>query len=983
MAANSSDTKAPKPSRYIVGIDLGTTNCAVGYVAQEDLNRRPLPIHSFQVPQLTRPGAVESCPLLPSFLYLPAEHEMPKGSTALPWDAKRSVIIGELAREMGARVPGRLVASAKSWLCSPSVDRTAAILPWGAPQDVQRVSPVAASAAYLSHIREAWDHEIAKKDESQKLAAQDVVITVPASFDEAARELTVAAARAAGFARFILIEEPQAAFYAWMAVHSRALEEELNGIGRVLVCDVGGGTTDFSLIDVQRTGDPSRPIVLRRTAVGDHLMLGGDNMDLALARHLEKKIKSPIDAHQFKALAAAARGAKERLLASGAPEKISLSIMGRGTQVIGGSVRTELLKAEAETILLDGFFPETKLHEDPATAGRSGIREWGLPYVHDAAVTRHMSQFLRQHTGNSLESGSLESGVVAARKHKTPDSVTPDSRLSLDAVLFNGGAMKPAAFRLRILNVLGQWFGTKPPVELMGTSLDHAVAVGAAAYGCARRGAGMRIGGGMGRAYYIGIETETAPERPTGKAAVCLVPQGAEEGQTLELPQTFTLRLATPVIFPLFSSSLRPSDKLGSLIDEESKELAALPPLETTLQTGRHAVKRDVAVRLKASLTEIGTLALALHALGDQRSWEVHLNVRGRVAQSSGIAGEDAAGTEARPTGVDPRAETTALALLDRTFNAHSRQPLPPGLLTKQLEVALSMSKDSWPGALARRMADVLLEHADGRSRSAEHESRWLNLTGFLLRPGFGDVGDGERLRKLYNATRSGPAFVSDPNVRIEWWVLWRRTAAGLKADHERELFNRLQPFLTGERDVTKRGGWPRPTKGELPEMWRAAGSLELLDTPQKKLLGQRIVDLLDKDENLPVLLWSLARIGAREPVHAPANHAVPPDLAEAWLPAVFALDWRKQPMAIFAAVNLARKTGDRARDLSDILRRKTAERLKQAHASEHELAAVTTVVGLEVADRRQIFGESPPPALKLDGETGGRGDGETGGEWQ
>ena len=936
--------------QFIVGIDLGTTNCAVAFVEKDDLAREPLHIQTFEIPQLTRPGAVESRPLLPSFLYQAGAGELPEGSTVLPWDKKNKMIVGELARSLGAKVPGRLVASAKSWLCSPSVDRTAAILPWGAPEDVKRVSPVEASAFYLDHIREAWDHTMAKGHPERKLAAQDIVITVPASFDEAARELTVQAAKAAGLETITLLEEPQAAFYAWMAAHAKALDKNLKQIERVLVCDVGGGTTDFSLIEVHRTGEKKHPLDIRRSAVGDHLMLGGDNMDLALARFLEKKINGVIDAHQFKALTASARDGKERIYSQGAPEKVPIAVMGRGSSVIGGSVRTELLKGDASTVLLDGFFPVSRLEDDPVTAGRAGIREWGLPYVHDPAVTRHLSQFLRHHA-------KAPDSTLATIQQRAPKP---------DAILFNGGAMKPAAFRERILSVVKNWFGGGDVAELGGTSLDLAVAQGAAYYGCVRRGRGIRIGGGMGRGYYIGIETDPSPQNPSGKAAICLVPQGTEEGDDIELPQSFILRLATPVVFPLFSSSVRTADKLGAIVDEESKELAPLPPLETMLHGGRRATKKDVSVRLHASLTEVGTLALALKSVSDDRSWEIHLNVRSKVRDKS--AGEAEAPKDTSG-GVDPRKIEAALALVNRAFDPQSRDPIPPAILTKQMEAALALSKEAWPASLARRLADAVLNQAEHRNRSAEHEARWLNLTGYLMRPGFGDIADAERMRKLYNATRNALNFVSDPNARIEWWVLWRRVSGGLKEDQERELFYRLQPFLTNDRDVSKRGGWPRPTKGEVPEMWRAAASLELLDLTQKKMLGTLVLDqMVDEGPSTP-MLWTLARLGAREMAHASPHNAVPPDVAEAWLKALLALEWAGNPMAVFAAVNLARKTGDRTRDVGEAARLRTMDRLKKAGGGEHDIAAVKSVTELEGADRKMIFGDALPPALKLEKE--------------
>ncbi len=929
---------------FIVGIDLGTTNSAVAYVDSRTLKGGLPKIQSFEIPQLVRPGHVESRPLLPSFMYLAGEKELPKGSTALPWDKENDIIVGELARELGAKVPGRLIASAKSWLCSPSVDRTASILPWGAPEGVKRTSPVEASAHYLAHIRAAWDHVIAKGDKAKALSNQEIVVTVPASFDEAARELTVDAADLAGLPKITLLEEPQAAFYAYIAENFLDLDTKLASVNRVLVCDVGGGTTDFSLIDVKRTGDEKQPVELTRSAVGDHLMLGGDNMDLAIARHLEKKVTGHLDAHQFKALTAGARDGKEKLLGEKAPEKLTVSVMGRGAGVIGGSVKMPLLRDEVGQILIDGFFPIAKVGDEPIV-GRSGIREWGLPYVHDPAVTRHMGQFLRRHAG----SGGI------------PGVPRPD------AVLFNGGAMKPVQFRQRVRKLLFDWFAAPGSAsgdgvtELESPSLDLAVALGAAYYGCARKGAGLRIGGGMGRSYYIGIETDTS------KAAICIVPRGTLEGDQLELAQTFILRLASPVVFPLFSSSVRSTDKIGTIIEESSTDLVPLPPLETILHAGRRAVKKDVSVRLQSSLTEVGTLELALKSVSDERRWEVHLNIRARKTDAAPAAAVDAPQTV---SGTDPRKLEAALALVRRAYDPQNREPIPAEILTRQLEAALQLSKEAWPAPLARRLADALLDQAAHRGRSAEHETRWLNLIGYLLRPGFGDLADPERMKRLYNATRTPLNFVSEPNCRIEWWVLWRRVSGGLKEDQERELFYRLQPFLFEDRDVTKRGGWPRPSKGEVPEMWRSAASLELLDHKIKRQLGTKVSDELTDEGPTTPLLWSLARLGAREPAHAAPHVVVPVDAAEAWLTALLALEWAGNPTAIFAAVSLARKTGDRTRDISDGLRTKVLARLKKEKATEHDIAAVKSVTELESADRKLIFGDALPSALQLKTET-------------
>jgi hypothetical protein len=971
---------------FIVGIDLGTTHCAVAYVEKSTLVA-PLgksektsravtiipKIHTFDIPQLVRPGVVESRPLLPSFLYLASPSELPAGSTHLPWDNTNTLIVGELARSLGAKVPGRMVSSAKSWLCSTNVDRTAAILPWGAPEDVKRISPVEATAQYLKHIRHAWDHLKASDTPAFLLADQEIILTVPASFDEAARELTVEAAKAAGFVHFTLLEEPQAAFYAFISAQRKMLHKKLSGIQRVVVCDVGGGTTDFSLIEIQRTPIPKRSteqIDLVRSAVGDHLMLGGDNMDLTLARFLEKKLTGVLDAHQFKALTAAARDAKEKLFSNPAIEKAPITLVGRGSGVVAGTLRTELTQSEIQSLLLDGFFPQASYLEDPSKAGRIGIREWGLPYTQDPAVTRHLSQFLRHHA--RIASHVLPATTATATTSESdPKPVSRPEGSKPDAILFNGGAMKPKPFRDRIRHLLKTWFDQKDDIlELENPSLDLAVAQGAAYYGCVRQGVGVRIGGGMARAYYIGIETTPTQNQGIRKAAICLVPHGTEEGTELTLPQTFILRLATPVVFPLFSSSIRTDDKMGAILSEETPDLIPLPPLETLLHAGRRAVKRDVSVQLQARLTEVGTLELGLKSLGDERRWEIHLNIRSKLndPNSTPSAPENEADAleVGAGTGVDPRKLDEALFHIVAAFAPDSRTPIQPSALTKRLESALELSKEAWPATLARRLADGLLNQSHQRARSPDHETRWINLAGYMLRPGFGSLADEERMRKLYNATRNGLYFVSEPNCRIEWWVLWRRLGGGLKEDHQRELFYRLQPFLTDDRDVSKRQGWPRPSNGELPEMWRTASSLELLDNAQKKWIGNLLIEKLDEDGPSQALLWAIGRVGARIPAHAPENQTVSIEQAHVWLQALLAMDWAGNPMGVFAAVNISRKTGDRSRDVSESLRQKTVDKLKKVGASEHDIESVKSITQLENSDRKLIFGDSLPPALRI-----------------
>ncbi|MGE3820367.1 MAG: Hsp70 family protein, partial [Isosphaeraceae bacterium] len=442
---------------YIVGIDLGTTNCAVAYVDTKGRERPTSDVKLFEVPQLFAPGETQPRAMLPSFLHLPGPHELPEGATRLPWSEASDRFVGEFARVQGVRVPGHLVASAKSWLCHPGVDREAEILPWGSPPEVRKVSPVEASAELLRHVRDAWNHQMARDVPARRLEAQDVVLTVPASFDEAARELTVEAAKRAGLVNLTLLEEPQAAFYCWIVSHQEGWQREVRAGELILVCDVGGGTTDFSLITVVET--PSGP-GFRRVAVGDHLMLGGDNIDLALAHRVEAKLGGArLDAEQWSALRYACRSAKERLLGESPPDRWPVTIAGRGSRVIGGSLKSELTLQEVVDVVVDGFFPRVGRAEEPSRGAKIGLQEFGLPFVADPAIPRHLGAFLRRHKAEAI----LPAGHVSDDRPARPD-----------AILFNGGALTPEIVRRRIVEVVQSWFPDDPGAPYVPRVLSNA-----------------------------------------------------------------------------------------------------------------------------------------------------------------------------------------------------------------------------------------------------------------------------------------------------------------------------------------------------------------------------------------------------------------------------------------------------------------------------------------------------------------------------
>lgn len=587
-------------ARYVVGIDLGTTNCVLAYVDAQTVaaGEESPAVQVLTVPQLIKPGVVDGRTQLPSFIYLPAANELKPESLALPWGQAEQVV-GELARARGAEVPARVVASAKSWLCSVGVDPSQPILPWNAPADVPRLSPVDAEAAYLAHLRGAWDAAM-----PAPLAEQEVYLAVPASFDAAARDLTMRAAGHAGLGGARLIEEPQAAFYAWLA-DSDGAWRQMVGVGDVvLVCDVGGGTTDLSLVAV---GEEGGSLVLERRAVGDHILLGGDNMDLTLAHAVRARLAesgTTLDEWQLRGLVHACRDAKETLLAAGAPAQAPVVVLGRSRKVIGGAVRTQVTRAEVETALVDGFFPAVARDDRPRSVRRIGLQEIGLPYASDPAVTRHVAAFVGRHAEVAPEGPS--------------------------AVLFNGGVMRADRFRDRMAEVLSAWRGRDAAVRILaGSDPDLAVARGAATYGLARRGRGVRIRGGTARAYYVGVET-AAPAVP-GLAppvkALCVAPFGMEEGSAATLPDAeFGLVVGEPADFRFFGSSVRRDDVPGTVVEGwQEGELDELPPLETTL-TGDSG--RVVPVRLEAEVTEVGTLAVWCVSRDGEERWKLEFNVR-------------------------------------------------------------------------------------------------------------------------------------------------------------------------------------------------------------------------------------------------------------------------------------------------------------------------------------------------------------------
>ena len=961
---STADQLEAVPSRYVVGMDLGTTNSAVAYV---DTQETPWCVRIFAIPQLVAPGQIESRETLPSFHYQPAAGEVRETALQLPWSPTTPTsAVGIYARDQGSLTPGRLISSAKSWLCHAAVDRRGDILPWHPADDVDRLSPVEVSSRYLAHVRAAWNHRFP----NEPLEQQDFVLTLPASFDEVARELTVEAAARAGLQRVVLIEEPQAAFYAWIDQHADGWEQRVAPGQKILICDIGGGTSDFTLIRV-RQGEGGK-VQFHRVAVGDHLILGGDNLDLALAHHLEQRFTSnstaaapslsgsstdhSLSPRQWDLLVRTCRRVKEELLGDQQLDQFTVHLAGTGSRLIGGGRQIDVTRAEVEQVLIEGFFPRVALADRPQTH-RSGFQEFGLPFATDAAITRHLATFLTNHR----HAGDSDAAEPASAPRQDHDPARPD------LVLFNGGLFESPAIRSRVLQQIADWFrsSTDPhwqPQELTNARLDLAVARGAAYYGMVRRGSGIRITANLARSYYLGIATDDPQPQ-----AVCILPGNAEPGQEYRIGSSgLELLVSQPVEFPLYVSSTRLADPAGQLVAIDPQWHKALPPIRTALRSRRRSDEETATVELLAKLTEIGTVDLWCAEQQGSRRWRLQFDVRS-TTQTDISAHESQAENEGV---LDESIWAACQQVLDATFGTTS-PTLPADSIMKNLVSAAGMERDQWPTSLLRRIAEGLLERDAGRRRTAAHEARWLNLLGYCLRPGYGLAVDDWRVSESWKLVQGRLAHAASAG-RTESLILWRRIAGGLTAGQQRAI---AEPLLAPVRSLHRRltTGQDRTremtlSQHESAEVWRLLGSLELLPLAMKRELGRCIVDLLPKrklDSMRPALLWTLGRIGARTPVYGPLNAVVSTELVSTWLPAVMELS-PVDANAPFCVTLIAQRTGDRYRDISSDLRDQVLSWLTMQNAPEHYLQLVREGGTLNLAERERAFGESLPRGLRM-----------------
>ncbi len=970
-------------AQYLVGIDLGTSNCAMAFT--EPARGADGPVNDFPVRQLLQPGETAGRPLLPSCLYLPGPHELPPEATRLPWEpphtpgqAGRSsgsgaaaVIVGEFARWQGARVPGRLVASAKSWLCHPGVDRSAPILPWGAPAEVEKLSPVDASGRLLAHMAQAWN---AAHPEAP-LAAQEVIITVPASFDEAARALTVTAAKQAGLEKFTLLEEPQAAFYDFTARHRHDLAAALAEVRLVLVVDVGGGTSDFTLVQVGAS--PEGP-VLRRIAVGEHLILGGDNMDAALSRLAEERMLSGgrrLSTAQWTQLTQAARLAKETLLNSGGPDQYHLSLAAEGSRLIGKALSTRLTRSEAEQVILEGFFPACPPDAEPQRAARVALQELGLPYATDPAITRHLAAFLRAHAESAFAAlgERLDATESDAGKASVPNTTQCASgRLPRpDAILLNGGVFSSPKITMRLLEVVSGWWPEAAPIRLLHhDSLDLAVARGAAFYGLVRHGLGRRIGGGAAHALYVGLE-KAGSQTPM---ALCVIPRGQEEGQSVDIgDRVFQLALGRPVRFPLFSTASDRLERSGEVVPV-TEDLQFLPPIHTLLQ-GAAARTGSVPVHLRATLTEIGTLELWCVSNTSKERWRLEFELRGTAAETAPTV------TESMPASFAEASRWVQFIFGNKPMPAvgrdashaarttHHASPKDVKQLWSNLERTLGL-REQWRLPVLRELWSTLFAGAARRRRSAEHERVFFQLLGYSLRPGFGYPLDEWRAEQTARLFAESVQFHKDKAVWNEFWILWRRIAGGLNETRHQEIWAHLKPHLALRVPPHPPKGSARPKGVQLEgldEMVRLAAALEHLPASEKIELGDWIVARLDHPQTAAgPWTWALGRLGARVLLYGSQHQTVPPEHVTRWVRVLLQPTVIQLEGALFALAQLARLTGDRTRDLEPEVRAQASAALRAADSSPSWQRMVNELVVLEAADKARALGDTLPVGLSM-----------------
>jgi molecular chaperone DnaK (HSP70) len=919
-------------ARFSIGIDLGTTNSALAYAP---LNGNAPP-ETLPIQQWETPDTLVEVPMLPSFLYLPEDALAQRLRGKVP--GTQAWIVGRLARRRATETPGRVVRSAKSWLCHHTADRAAPILPW-VSEDIEtdrKISPVRASALILNYLRSVWNNRFA----DCAFDDQEVTVTVPASFDVAAQKLTLAAAEEARFPCGVkLLEEPQAVFYCWLGQHPDAdplwAEAGVQGVQsrHVLVIDIGGGTSDFSLLEVRPGASGSIPDI-RRVAVSEHILLGGDNIDLALAVLLEMRMsggeRGHISGPRWDQLVALCRDLKEKALSGSATanDRFAVALPGRGSGLIAGAQTANLARDEVERLVLDGFFPLCDARARPYRM-RGALQEWGLPYAADSAVTHHLADFLRE-------------------------------RPCVDAVLFNGGSLDATVLRERLLDQIAAWQDGARPLELENAEPDLAVARGAARFGKLLDGQSRRIAAGAARAVFL--QVQTARDEQKTPALLCVLPRnaGAEQVFDIDLPG-LEVRTDRAVSFQAWSSTRHGRCRAGDVLSGDVEAFHRLPPLQAIIPTAdrRAESNRSVPVRLAAKINALGLLQISCVSTDPsiQQSWPLEFNLRPQEQGNVGSGGQPEAPT------VEPNATTEARqAARERIANTFSKPTPKSARLTansalKHLERSFGLARHEWNAALLRDLWPLLNERMAGRKLSVEHEEAWLTLAGFLLRPGFGFIGDALRMDELWQLHDAGLCFPGKSS-KVQEYILWRRVAGGLTPDRQETL-------LAGELNALRSGR-------ASPELIRLAGSLERLPRHTKAdLIENFIRQALQRIEVRQYCAPYLAALGLllnRAPFHAGPESVVPPEMVARTYAAFQDLDWAEAELLELHMLFLraARVVGDRSLDVPKSLRNQIVTKLERADVAPARTGSIKAFTPVGRAERSTLYGESLPPGLLL-----------------
>lgn len=923
--------------RYIVGIDLGTTNSSVSFA---DTSTKGVAIHQYRIPQLVAEGYVDALPKLPSYCYLTAPGEWQEGALNLPWRSEASYFVGTFAQEHGSKVPSRLVTSAKSWLCHQAANRKEKILPFDSLNEGERISPVEASKRYLDHIRMAWNDEMAKGDAELELEQQDIILTVPASFDEVARALTAQAAREAGFLHVTFLEEPQAAFYSWIASHSSSWEKYFKEGDRILVCDVGGGTTDFSLIEVvSRDGNLS----FSRSSVGDHLLLGGDNLDVALAYLLKEKIEeqyqTSLSTLQWKQLYHEARKVKEVLLSDDgkALESMNLTIQGTGSNVIQGSLSMQIVRSDVESLLVEGFFGSYPWNEAIQLKKSSGMRTMGLPYEDDPSITKQLAHFL--HTAqNDLSRG-------------------------LQYVLFNGGTMKADVFKRRLVDNLECWFPQSSIQVLESHSLDLAVSRGAAYFGKARRGYGTRIQSGSARSYYLELHVEGQGGEKTAKA-LCLLARGADEGASYEPQEQFMLTANQPVSFTIMTSHVRLHDHPGELIEIIPEEMHKLPNIETILRFGKQGQKGEqqkIPVHLGIRYTSIGTIELWLEAVNSPHRWNLEFQLKNAAGHDDQLS---LIGQTRKDETFDQSYISEAKEIIKNAFTRSGN--VQPDKVMSKLEVALQQPRNEWSSSVLRGLWSTLLESAEGRALTTQHAARWWNMAGFFLRPGMGHPLDDFRMQDLWKIVLRDGNGQKSTDALLQSWICLRRVAAGLKKGQQVQIANQLLPSLINKKSgkIEKSA---KITGYHYSEMIRVLGALELIDSAQKIRVGEALLHKIIEGQGVAADFWALGRLGARHLVYGAAPNVIAKEVISGWIDALLKVfDQYEHEELMFVLIQLARVSDQKELVVPEEMRRRICEAYRQTPHFDAIHRSLSEVCPTTKAGQEELLGEELPPGLSL-----------------